>query len=443
VTISATATDADGSVSRVDFLANGALIGSTASAPYATTWSPLRGGTFTLVARATDNSGAATASSGVTITVSGGSSAVPAPWTETDIGAVGIPGSAGYDAGSFTVSGSGADIWSSADAFHFVYQPMSGDGEVVARVAFVSNTDVWTKAGIMMRAGLGAGAQHASAFATPGKGLVFQYRASPGGTSTNVPAASGTAPAWFRLVRTGSTFTSYRSSDGIAWTKMGSISIVMGATIYVGLAVTSHNNSTAATATIDSVAAAGAAGGTAPTWQDRDVGAVGQAGSASESASTFSIKGAGVDIWGSADSFHFMYQPMSGDGQLVARVASLTRTHDWAKAGVMIRETLAAGSRHASMFVTPAKGTAFQRRVATGGVSTTTAGVLVAPPRWVKLVRTGATFAAFESADGAAWTLVGSETISMATDVYIGLAVTSHTTAALATAVFEAVAAEP
>jgi hypothetical protein len=442
VTISATATDADGSVSRVDFLANGALIGSTASAPYVTTWSPGRGGTFTLVARATDNSGAATASSGVTITVGGGSSAVPAPWTETDIGAVGVPGGASYNAGSFSVSGSGADIWGSADAFHFVYQPMSGDGELVARVAFVSNTDVWTKAGIMMRAGLGAGAQHVSAFATPGKGLVFQYRPSTGGTSTSVPAASGTAPAWFRLVRIGSTFTSYRSNDGAAWTKIGSASIVMGATIYVGLALTSHNNAAAATASIDNVAG-GSGAGPAPTWQDRDIGSVGQAGSASESGGTFTLKGAGADIWGAADSFHFMYQPMRGDGQIVARVASLTHTHDWAKAGVMIRETLTAGSKHVSVFATPAKGTAFQRRPSTGGVSATTAGVLAAPPRWVKLVRTGATIAAFESADGTAWALVGSESISMAADVYVGLAVTSHTTAALATAAFESVAKQP
>jgi hypothetical protein len=95
------------------------------------------------------------------------------------------------------------------------------------------------------------------------------------------------------------------------------------------------------------------------------------------------------------------------------------------------------------MFVTPAKGTAFQRRIATGGVSTTTAGVLAAPPRWVKLVRTGVTLAAYESADGTAWTLVGSETISMVNDVYVGLAVTSHTSATLATAIFDAVAKVP
>jgi hypothetical protein len=217
---------------------------------------------------------------------------------------------------------------------------------------------------------------------------------------------------------------------------VGTVSIAMGSTIQVGLAVTSHNNTTTATAVMDGVTAPGSA----PTWQDRDIGSVGQAGGASEAEGTFTVTGAGADIWGSADGFHFMYQPMSGDGQIVARVTSLTRTHDWAKAGVMIRETLAAGSQHASMFASAAKGTVFQRRVATGGASTSTAGATVAAPRWLKLVRTGATVAAYESPDGTTWTLVGSETLSMAIDVYVGLAVTSHTTAALATATFEHVA---
>jgi len=437
VTISATASDADGTVSRVDFLANGSVIGSSTAAPYTIVWSPGGGGTFTLTARATDNAGAATPSTSATITVGGEPASLPAPWAATDVGAVGVPGSASDNAGTFTVSGSGTDIWGTADAFHFVYQPISGDGEIVARVASISSTDVWTKAGVMIRAGLGAGAQHASAFVTPGKGLVFQYRAANGGTSTNVAGGTGTAPAWVRLARTGSTLTAYRANDGAAWTKIGSVSIAMDPTIYVGLAVSSHNNATRATSTFDSVAVTTA--GSAPTWLDRDIGSVGQAGGSSENAGTFSVSGAGADIWGAADGFHFMYQPMRGDGQIVARVATLTRTHDWAKAGVMIRETLAAGAKHASMFVTPAKGTAFQRRLATGGVSTTTAGVLAAPPRWVKLVRTGATIAAYESADGTAWTLVGTDTVSMVNDVFVGLAVTSHTTAALATATFDGV----
>ena len=131
---------------------------------------------------------------------------------------------------------------------------------------------------------------------------------------------------------------------------------------------------------------------------------------------------------------------MNGDGQIMARVTGVQHTHDWAKAGVMIRETLAAGSKQAGMFVSAARGVAFQRRPTTGGTSVSTAGSLSAAPLWVKLTRAGSTVAAYESSDGATWTLVGTDTIAMAADVFVGLAVTSHTTAALATATFDGVA---
>jgi hypothetical protein len=167
------------------------------------------------------------------------------------------------------------------------------------------------------------------------------------------------------------------------------------------------------------------------------------AGSSSGTGGTFTVAGAGADVWGAADAFHFVYQPLAGDGEIVARVATLDRTHDWAKAGVMIRETLAAGSTHASVFVSAARGVAFQRRTTTGGTSVSTAGSLSAAPRWVKLTRVGSTLTAYESGDGASWSLVGSETIAMAHDVFVGLAVTSHNTAALCTATFDGVLRQP
>jgi hypothetical protein len=143
-----------------------------------------------------------------------------------------------------------------------------------------------------------------------------------------------------------------------------------------------------------------------------------------------------VDIWDYADEFHYVYQSLSGNGQIVARVGSLTNTNSWAKAGVMIRETLDTASRHAMMVVTPGNGTAFQRRTSTGGSSTHTAGSAVTAPYWVKLVRRGNTFIGYESPNGSAWTQVGTDTVSMAGSIYIGLCVTSHNDGALCTAVF-------
>jgi len=118
------------------------------------------------------------------------------------------------------------------------------------------------------------------------------------------------------------------------------------------------------------------------------------------------------------------------------RVASLTNTDAWTKGGVMIRETLSAGSKHAAMFVSPGKGLAFQRRVSTGGATTSTGGGAGTAPFWVRIVRSGNTFSAYSSTNGSSWTLVGTETISMGSTVYVGMALTSHRDGTLATGTF-------
>src|SRR4029079_6469197 len=118
-----------------------------------------------------------------------------------------------------------------------------------------------------------------------------------------------------------------------------------------------------------------------------------------------------------------VYKPMSGDGVVIARVASIQNVNAWTKAGVMIRQTLDPGSAQALMLVSYSKGLAFQRRTSNGGVSTSTSGSMATAPNWVKLERLGTTINAYASADGTTWTLVGSDTISMTASVYVGLAV--------------------
>jgi hypothetical protein len=107
------------------------------------------------------------------------------------------------------------------------------------------------------------------------------------------------------------------------------------------------------------------------------------------------------------------------------------------KAGVMIRERLTADSAHAFMLVSAGKGIAFQRRTAEAGLSTHTAGAFGAAPAWVKLERRGNTITAFQSSDGANWTLVGSDTFAMGASAYVGLAVSSHDATRLAAATFD------
>ncbi len=174
-------------------------------------------------------------------------------------------------------------------------------------------------------------------------------------------------------------------------------------------------------------------------WQHQDVGAVGLVGDATYSSGTFTVKGSGTDIWNAADGFHFVYQPWTGNCELIARVVSVGNTDPWAKAGVMFRENLTTGSRHAMMVITPGNGSAFQRRTTNAAASTHTAGPVVTAPYWVKLVRIGSAIEGYVSANGTTWTLVGSVALALPDPIYIGLAVTAHNDTALSASTFTGV----
>jgi phosphatidylserine/phosphatidylglycerophosphate/cardiolipin synthase-like enzyme/regulation of enolase protein 1 (concanavalin A-like superfamily) len=382
-----------------------------------------------------------------TTTGSGSGGQLPAPWLDQDIGSVGVAGSAQFANGTFTVSASGADIWGTADAFHYAYQSWSGDGSIVARIGGVANTNAWAKAGVMFRTTLNANSAHAFMVLTAANGVSFQRRAVAGGSSVHTTVSGVTPPRWVRLDRSGTTFTAYYSSDGTSWTLVGTDTIAMPVSpVFVGMAVTSHNDTTHTTATLDSVTVSqgsgGGGSGLPPPWIERDIGSVGLAGSAQVANGTFTVKASGADIWGTADAFHYVYQQWTGDGSIVARVASVTNTSAWAKAGVMVRATLDANSQHAFMLLSAANGVAFQRRATAGGTSVSTAVAGVAAPRWVRLDRQGNIFSAYYSSDGTTWTPVGTETIALPATLFAGIAVTSHNNTALTTATLDSVPAQ-
>jgi regulation of enolase protein 1 (concanavalin A-like superfamily) len=353
--------------------------------------------------------------------------AVPSPWLARDVGAPSPAGTSTYNSGTFTITASGVDIWSTSDQFHFVYQQLSGDVDVVARVDSLADTNSWAKAGIMFRPSLASGAAEALMAVTARNGVIFQHRAASGQWSDSDGIQSGGAPRWVRLVRTGDTITAYHGTDGSQWTKINAITLPLGASIYVGLAVTSHASGIATTSTISNVSIKGTAPAGVPAPQKAtDIGSPAIAGSTTYASGLYTINAGGTDIWGASDQFHYVYQPISGDADIVARVAGLGAAHSWSKAGVMVRESLNANSRHAFALVSAANGYVFQRRIDTGGLSTTTSGGSGAAPGWLRLVRTGHKFEAYRSSDGTTWTLMGSDTVAMADQVYIGLAVTSH-----------------
>jgi len=193
--------------------------------------------------------------------------APPSPWLHGDVGSVGFPGNVTYCNGQFTITGSGADIWGTADAFQFVYVnvPVSTNCDIRARVVSVQNTSGNAKAGVMIREALAAGARQATADVEPTAGLEFLYRTSTNG-ATSSATASGGAPNWVRMTRTNNTFRAYWSPDGSSWTQIGSpTNINMGVSAYVGLVVCAHDNTKINTSVFDNVSASFLTANTVPT----------------------------------------------------------------------------------------------------------------------------------------------------------------------------------
>jgi hypothetical protein len=177
-------------------------------------------------------------------------------YTSQDVGVVGLAGSTSLVDSVYTIRGSGADIWGAADGFHMVWWPLHGDGRITARIVSQQDTNTWAKAGVMLRETLSAGSRNVAVLATPSRGIAFQYRTASNGTTG---AAAGNDPAhkapyWLRLVRQGDTVIGYVSPNGAQWTERGRVTLAgLPASVYVGLPVTSHDNTKLGTAVFDNV----------------------------------------------------------------------------------------------------------------------------------------------------------------------------------------------
>jgi hypothetical protein len=201
-------------------------------------------------------------------------------WTRKGIGALslwfrGYPAPVGSfveaPAGTYTMTGAGADIYGASDEFHFAYKELSGAGTIIAKVESVENTDPWAKAGVMIRDTLESDSRNVSLLVTPENGVRFQYRNTAGGITDRYFAEGITAPQWVRLERTtGGLVRAYYSADGTAWTLLNMTVVSMNMPVYIGLAVTSHNVDATCEAKFSNVSFPDASVG--PQWTDQDVG---------------------------------------------------------------------------------------------------------------------------------------------------------------------------
>jgi hypothetical protein len=178
-------------------------------------------------------------------------------------------------------------------------------------------------------------------------------------------------------------------------------------------------------------------------WQTLVVGTNSIVTGASSAAGVYAIAGAGA-LAGAADNFRFVYQSLSGDGEIRGRISSFNATNPQAYAGIMIRDTLTPGSRYACLGMNSRGLIRWQRRSrAAGATVAANLGSGGFSNGWVRLVRRGATFSAQKSADGTNWRPIGLLPIPMATNVYVGFAVASGSTGSPGTAVFDNVTVIP
>lgn len=178
-------------------------------------------------------------------------------------------------------------------------------------------------------------------------------------------------------------------------------------------------------------------------WTNGDIGTGMLAGSATYSTGTFTEAGSGA-MGGTSDRLNFTYQTLTGDGEITARVSSLENTGTSSRVGVMIRDTLATNSRMVFMGLTGSNAYRWARRTSTGGsVSTSNSSTGTVPNTWLRLTRAGNVITAYKSSNGTSWTTVGSTTVTLAANCYIGLTVSSGSTTTLNTSQFSNVSVTP
>jgi len=352
-----------------------------------------------------------------------------------DIGLVAAAGSDAFDSttGIYTVKGSGSDIWGTADEFHYVWTQWDGNFDITVRVDSVQNVNAWTKAGIMIRQNLNPGSAHASLFASPGKGVAFQRRPVENAISVHTAGPNTTAPVWLKLQRRGDVITAYhRKATADAWSAIGQETLTgLSRAPLVGLAVSSHADGKVATGVFSRVEIQAP-----PPLTGHAIGS--GSGSFTTDGIVYTVTGRGADIWGSADAFFYVSFQTSNSIAITARVRSIDGAEAWTKAGVMIREDLTAGSRHAMAVMTRGKGVAMQYRPEPGGTSLQAANVAGTAPAWIRLSVSNGTVTSSWSTDGDRWTVLGTVHIPFtAPFLYVGLPVTSHNGSASASAVFD------
>jgi len=177
-----------------------------------------------------------------------------------DVGGPRFPGVTVKTGTGYDLTGGGADIWGPLDQFHFAHLIHHGDFDFQFRVEALGESHAYTKAGIMVRESLEAGAVHVFHLVFPDNrprnnnsgGYEAQTRASTGEACTAVyPPLKGIGPVefpvdyphvWLRLTRKGNYWTAWSGNDGMAWKVYAQLSLTLPVQVYLGLGLTAHDD---------------------------------------------------------------------------------------------------------------------------------------------------------------------------------------------------------
>jgi len=411
--LAATVTANGHTITKVQFYNGATLLGTVAAAPYSFSWANVSAGSYSLTAQAVYDSGSTAACAPVIVTCANATS-VTAIWPATA-----VPGTVDDGPDSAVELGVKfrSDIAGSITGIRF-YKATANTGTHVG--------NLWSTAGTKLAtatfSGETASGWQQLSFATPvaiasNTVYVASYHASNGHYSED---------------------DNYFASKGVDNPPLHALTngVSGGNGVYAYGASSAFPNQTwsAANYWVDVVFSPSTA--LPAPWQTVDIGNVGLPGSAYPSGSLWSVTGAGT-LSGTADAFRFLYQPMSADGEIRAQLSAVPNTSTNARVGVIIRETLTPGSEYAFMGISPGGTFRSQSRSSTSGSTVSTVSSGCAPPNvWARLVRAGNSLYSYQSTTGTNWTLVTSNSITMATNIYFGLAVASGSTNSLNTSTF-------
>ncbi|MCB1120196.1 MAG: DUF1349 domain-containing protein [Verrucomicrobiae bacterium] len=364
-------------------------------------------------------------------------------FTVNEIGNLVQGGTADYDSQNdmFRISASGGQIWGTKDDFHYVYRKVTGDVEATVKISSLQAEDAFGKAGIMFREFENETARHAFLTVSAGKGVALERRLEPDTGTIRSAKGNVSAPIWLRLIKEGTYLQAYYSEDGDNWNFLAEDLINFPETICIGLAVAASSSEDTVTADFGElkIVELNTAAAT-ETFISADIGKVGVNGDAAydPATDTFLIEASGGDIGHTKDAFHYVYREVNGNFDAVAKIESLVAEEDWAKTGLMVRESLLPDSPYFAIFMARNVGIVHQHRSSYGGQSDW-AKVDGNTPFWVRISRTANVYRNYYSFDGSNWTLLYEATIELEDPVYLGMALTSHREGSLAYAEFSGV----